>query len=214
MNGVNRRPRPKRRLHPEERRQQLIDTAIELYSTRPYERVSVDDITEAADVSRALFYRYFENPAQLFAASSRVAIDGLLARLTALPEGSPLEQARQNVGEFLAFAEQHKSAVTALLRNGSAISPEAGNLLGEVRTAVVDHIKRRAGLTHTDTLTELTLSCWMPVIEEATLQWLHQPTMSRDALADWLTAQFFGMLAATEQFNAGGPPDDPSSGSR
>ena len=176
------RSRPKRRLPPEERRQQLIDAAVELYSTQPYERVSVDDITEAADVSRALFYRYFENPAQLFAAASRVAIDGLILRMTALPEGTAVEQARQNVAEFVAFADQHKSAVTALLRNGFAISPEAGNLIGEVRAAAVNHIKQRAGLTDPDALTELTLWCWMPVVEEATLRWLHQPTVSRDTL--------------------------------
>ena len=203
MNDVTRRPRSPRRLQPEQRRQQLIEAAVELYSTRPYERVSVDDITEAADVSRALFYRYFDNPAQLFAAASRVAIDGLVARLTALPDGTAVEQARQNVGEFIDFAVQHKSAVTALLRNGSAISPEAGDLLGEVRTAVVNHIKARAGLTDVDALTDLTLWCWMPVIEEATVQWLHQPTVSRDTLVDWLAGQFFGMLGATEQFNSG-----------
>ncbi|WP_158240325.1 TetR/AcrR family transcriptional regulator [Mycobacterium hubeiense] len=194
--------RPKRRLRPEERRQQLIDAAIELYSTRPYERVSVDDITEAADVSRALFYRYFENPAQLFAAASRVAIDGLIARLTAVPDGTPHEQARQNVLEFITFAEQHRNAIIALFRNGSAISPESGNVIDEVRTAVVNHIKQLAGLTDTDALTDLTLWCWMPVVEEATLRWLHEPTVSRDTLADWLTAQFFGMLGATEQFKA------------
>lgn len=207
------RSRPKRRLRPEERRQQLIDAAVELYSTHPYERVSVDDITEAADVSRALFYRYFENAAQLFAAASRVAIDGLILRMTTLPEGTAVEQARQNVAEFVTFADQHKSAVTALLRNGSAISPEAGNLIGEVRAAVVNHIKQRAGLTDPDPLTELTLWCWMPVVEEATLRWLHQPTVSRDTLVDWLTAQFFGMLGTTEQFNAVEKPNGlPTSG--
>lgn len=170
----------------------------------------MDDITEAADVSRALFYRYFENPAQLFAAASRVAIDGLILRLTTLSDGTGVEQARQNVGEFVAFAEQHKSAVIALLRNGSAISTEAGNLVGEVRAAVVNHIKQQANLTDPDALTELTLWCWMPVVEEATLRWLHQPTVSRDTLTDWLTAQLFGMLGATEEHNARTAPDGPT----
>lgn len=204
---VNRRPRPPRRLQPEQRRQQLLDAAIELYGTTPYERVSVDDITEAADVSRALFYRYFESPAQLFAAASRAAVDGLIPRLTVLSDGTPVEQARQNVGEFLAFAEQHRSAVIALLRNGSAISPETGNVITEMRTGVVAHIKAVAGLTDVDTLTDLTLWCWMPVLEEATLQWLHEPTMDRATLADWITAQFFGMISATEQFSRREPAE-------
>lgn len=70
---------------------------IELYSRRPFEQVSVEDIAGAADVSRALFYRYFSGPADLFGAASRVAIDDLIARLRAPREGTPEEQLRSGV---------------------------------------------------------------------------------------------------------------------
>src|SRR5262245_50303855 len=111
--------RTRRRLPPEERRRQLIDAATELYSRRPFEQVSVEDITEAADVSRALFYRYFSGPADVFAAASRVAIDDLVGRLTTPREGSPEERLRGGVAEFVDFVEQHPAAFVAVVRNSS-----------------------------------------------------------------------------------------------
>ncbi len=132
----------RRRLPPEERRRLLIDAAIELYSRRPFEQVSVEDIAEAAAVSRALFYRYFTGPADIFAVASRVAIDGLIARLTAPRGGKPEEQLRAGIAEYIDFVEQHSTAFVAVVRNSSAISSGTGDLVDEVRAAIVEVINR------------------------------------------------------------------------
>jgi AcrR family transcriptional regulator len=187
----------RRRLPPEERRRQLIDAAIELYSRRPFEQVSVEDITEAADVSRALLYRYFTGPADLFAAASRVAVDELLARLAAPREGTPEERLRIGVAVFLDFASQHRAAFVAIVRNSSAISSGTGTLVDEVRSALVDVIKAGAGLAGPAPLIDLTIWCWAAAMEEAIVRWLDDPLLDRDAFVVWICRQLGAMLTAT-----------------
>jgi len=195
--------RTRRRLPPEERRRQLIDAAIELYSRRPFEQVSVEDIAEAADVSRALFYRYFSGPADVFGVASRVAIDGLIARLTTPRVGTPEEQLRTGVAEYIDFVEQHPTAFVAVVRNSSAISAETGGLVEEVRLVIIDVIKAGAGLTGPMPLVDLTIWCWTAAMEEATLWWLRDPLLSKDAFVSWMTGQLVAMLMATGKHSAG-----------
>lgn len=194
--------RTRRRLPPEERRRQLIDAAIELYSRRPFEQVSVEDIAEAADVSRALFYRYFSGPADLFGVASRVAIDDLIARLRAPREGTPEEQLRSGVAEYIDFVEQHPTAFVAVVRNSSAISADTKGLVEDVRLAIVDVIKAGAGLAGPMPLIDFTIWCWTATMEEATLRWLRDPLLDKDELVTWMSGQLVAMLTATGQYHS------------
>jgi AcrR family transcriptional regulator len=59
---------PARRLtaQGQERKQQLLDCAIQLFAERGYADTRVLDIVEAAGVAKGLFYWYFENKETLF----------------------------------------------------------------------------------------------------------------------------------------------------
>jgi AcrR family transcriptional regulator len=187
--------RTRRRLPPEERRRQLINAAIDLYGHRPFEQVSVEDIAEAADVSRALFYRYFTGPADIFAAAARVAIDDLIARLHAPRGGKPVEQLRAGLAEYLDFVLERPTAFVAVVRNSSAISSDTGDLVDEVRAAIVDVVKNGAGLQ--GPLVDVTIRSWAAAVEEATLHWLRDPFLDKDALITWMANQLIAMLAAS-----------------
>lgn len=54
-----------RRLPVQQRREQLIAVALELFAARPPEDVSLDDVAEAAGASRPLVYRYFAGGKQI-----------------------------------------------------------------------------------------------------------------------------------------------------
>jgi len=47
------------------KRQQVIDIALEMFISRGYENVSVDEIIEAADISKGTFYHYFSSKEDL-----------------------------------------------------------------------------------------------------------------------------------------------------
>ena len=77
-----------RRLSVEERRSQLLDAALSLFAHRAPEEVSLDDVAEAAGVSRPLVYRYFPGgKQQLYEAALRSAADELRAVLRRTPRG-------------------------------------------------------------------------------------------------------------------------------
>ena len=51
---------------PDERRQELLDTAMRLFVERGVEEVSIRDIADAADVTPGLIYHYFDSKTDLF----------------------------------------------------------------------------------------------------------------------------------------------------
>lgn len=51
---------------PEIRRQELLDTAMELFTRKGYEETSMSDIAQAAGVAQGLCYRYFDSKRKLF----------------------------------------------------------------------------------------------------------------------------------------------------
>lgn len=188
----------RRRLRPEERREQLINAAISLYSARSVDQVSVDDITAAADVSRALFYRYFSSTEELFQAATATALDGLIARFRTVYEGSLVEQLRHALHEFVLFAEEHRATFAALLRNGSVMAtPDTDALIDQVRHVAVEEIMQRTGVTDPSPMTLMTLRAWIATVEVATLSWLQEQHLTADELVVWLTDQLVGMMAAT-----------------
>ena len=55
---------------PEERKQEIIETAMGLFSEKGYENTTIQDIAEKMNVAQGLCYRYFKSKQEIFAASS------------------------------------------------------------------------------------------------------------------------------------------------
>lgn len=58
----------RRRLSPDERCEELLDAAEELFQTRSVDDVTMKDIAKHAGVTRALLYHYYPTKADLFGA--------------------------------------------------------------------------------------------------------------------------------------------------
>jgi AcrR family transcriptional regulator len=81
----------------EVRREELLDTALGLFSSAGYERTSVEQITEAVGVAKGTFYHYFESKQDLlgqlvdsFADAALVQLEAALGRVN----GGALERLR------------------------------------------------------------------------------------------------------------------------
>src|SRR6476660_7577743 len=61
----------RRRLSPDDRRNELLALGAEVCGHRPYDEVRIDEIAERAGVSRALMYHYFPDKRAFFAAVVR-----------------------------------------------------------------------------------------------------------------------------------------------
>src|SRR3954452_18169659 len=59
-------PAVRKRLSRGERYDLILEHAIDVFGTRGYHNVSMDDIAEAASVSKALVYQHFESKDELY----------------------------------------------------------------------------------------------------------------------------------------------------
>lgn len=55
---------------PEERKQEIIETALEIFQEKGYENTTIKDIAERMKVAQGLCYRYFKSKQEIFAAAS------------------------------------------------------------------------------------------------------------------------------------------------
>ncbi|MEU5219433.1 TetR/AcrR family transcriptional regulator [Streptomyces sp. NPDC020807] len=189
-----------RRLSVEERREQLLDSAQELFAHRPPEDVSLDDVAEAAGVSRPLVYRYFPGgKQQLYEAALRSSADALNRCFTEPPAGAPTERLGRVLDRYLAFVDGHDAGFSALLRGGSvAETSRTSAIVDEVRRTGAEQIQVHLGVERPGLRLSLLVRTWIAAVEAASLIWLDagkQPPA--EELRDWLVDHLLALLAAT-----------------
>ncbi|MDT0327844.1 TetR/AcrR family transcriptional regulator [Nocardiopsis lambiniae] len=183
---------------PHERRDDLIRTALRVFARRPPGEVTPEEIAEAADVSRALVYRYFPNMAELRREALEQATSELLRELVPPKDLPPLEQLRSSLVRFVAFADSYSPAYVALLRGGSVIATEETEAeIDRVRSGVLELILDRIGARSPSPLIVLALRCWISAVETAVMLWLQERGRTAEELADWLLGQLVAMLLAS-----------------
>jgi len=208
---------PYRRLPVEQRREQLIAVALELFSRRAPEEVSLDDVAAAAEASRPLVYRYFPGgKQQLYEAALRTAAEELASRFVEPVRGTPTERLGHVLDRYFAFVGEHAAGYGALLRGGSVAENERTTaIVDEVRRAAYRSIIDQLGVEQPGPRLTLLVRAWISVVEVAALTWLDdsrreaqpvgdqpgeaaRPTAGTAAeLRDWLVDEFVVMFAAT-----------------
>jgi AcrR family transcriptional regulator len=189
-----------RRLSVEERRSQLLDAALGLFAHRTPEEVSLDDVAEAAGVSRPLVYRYFPGgKQQLYEAALRSAADELRQCFDEPRDGALLPRLSRALDRYLAFVDQHDAGFSALLQGGSVVSTSRTTAIVDgVRRAAAEHILSHLRVTDPGLPLRMTVRMWITAVEAASLIWLDegkQPPV--DELRDWLVEQFAAVLSVT-----------------
>jgi AcrR family transcriptional regulator len=197
---------PARRMSPQQRRDQLVRVALRLYAEQPPELVTIEDVSRAADVSRALFYRYFPNITELRLAALRTVVDEMLAAMDPPAGLGLIEQMRFALSAFLGSAQTYASAYVALLRTGSVVATEESiELVDGVRNHLLRLVSERlddrtgtdSAATHTAPMLELTMRSWFAVVENASVAWLREGKITRERLENWLIDQLVAMIGTT-----------------
>ncbi|MEV7187507.1 TetR/AcrR family transcriptional regulator [Kitasatospora sp. NPDC093102] len=190
--------RPRRRLSVDERREQLIAVALELFSRRPPEEVSIDDIAAAAGASRPLVYHYFPGKQALYEESLRRAGQELSARFEEPMEGPLSERLYRVMGRYLDFVQSHGPGFAALLRGGSvAASAGTSAVIDEVRRAAQEQILTHLAVPAPSVGLRLTVRAWIANAEITSLEWLAERSVPLEELQLHLVQEFVAALTLT-----------------
>ncbi|MDI3385983.1 helix-turn-helix domain-containing protein [Streptomyces sp. B-S-A8] len=189
-----------RRLSVEERRSQLLDAALSLFAHRAPEEVSLDDVAEAAGVSRPLVYRYFPGgKQQLYEAALRTAADALEQCFDEPPHGPLTARLARALTRYLRFVDEHDTGFSALLQGGSVVSTSSTSaIVDEVRAVAAERILSHLPVSEPGPRLQLMVRTWISAVEAASLIWLDEGKQpSAEELRDWLLDHFLAVTTAT-----------------
>lgn len=116
------------------RREAILSAAEEVFARSGYHGASLDDIAQAAGISKALIYEHFTSKRELHAELVNAHVKEIFRRLEANAEtgGSGEERLRGGIDAFLSFVEEHREAWRALFRD--AADPEVADIIDRVQT--------------------------------------------------------------------------------
>ncbi|MET9969070.1 TetR/AcrR family transcriptional regulator [Streptomyces sp. NPDC006356] len=197
----------RRRMGVEERRQQLIGVALELFSQRSPDDVSIDEIASAAGISRPLVYHYFPGKLSLYEAALKRASDELAERFVEPHEGPLGARLLRVMRRFFDFVDEHGPGFSALMRGGPAV-PAGGARLFSTATAtnaLIDSVRQAAYvqiLSHLNVVNpparlELVVRSWISLAESTALIWLDGRRIPRAELEVQLVHDFAALAAVS-----------------
>jgi len=187
--------------------------ALELFSTRDAEDVSIDDVAAKAGASRALVYHYFGGKQELYVAALRSAAEQLESRLQPQEDGRPLDELASGLKRYFDFVEEHAAGFAALLRGGPANrTGEVGEIVDGVRRRLFLLIQRQMGVEEPGPVLRTTLRSWIASVETAGLDWLEHRDIDRPTLEKLLVDQMVALLrvAASHDGDAAGVLERPA----
>ncbi|MFF8376386.1 TetR/AcrR family transcriptional regulator [Streptomyces sp. NPDC015661] len=192
----------RRRMGVEERKQQLIGVALELFSHRSPEDVSIDEIAAAAGISRPLVYHYFPGKQSLYEAALRRAADDLAARFVEPPRGPRGARLLRVMGRFFDFVDEHGPGFSALLRGGPAGGSSSANaMIDEVRQIAYEQTLIHLDVEKPSARLELVIRSWVSLAETTALLWLDGRRIPRAELELQLVHDFAALAAVSAAYD-------------
>jgi AcrR family transcriptional regulator len=205
----------------EERREQLIGVALDLFSRRSPDDVSIDEIASAAGISRPLVYHYFPGKLSLYEAALQRASDDLAARFVEPRQGPLGARLLRVMRRYFDFVDEHGPGFSALMRGGPAVGSSTTNaLINAVRQAAYDQILAHLDVQDPPARLELVVRSWISLAESTALIWLDGRRIPRAELERQLVHDFAALAAVSAAYDeelavllrrvfAGEPADGP-----
>lgn len=187
--------RSRRRMAPDARRQALIEVALDLFNTRPYGDVSVEEIAEAAGISRPLLYHYYGGKYGVFLAALEHAADQLITVVVEASRDAPADWLQAGLRAYLDYVERNPIGFGALVRHGAG--PGEGEdqaILDGVRDKLLRLIVEALAVPEPPAALRTAIRGWIAHVEISCRDWL---PAARPAKADLYLLDLFGGVLLT-----------------
>ncbi|HVD41886.1 MAG TPA: TetR/AcrR family transcriptional regulator [Solirubrobacterales bacterium] len=190
-----------RRMDVDERRAQLLERGAELFTSHPYDELSMQEIAKAVGISKALLYHYFPSKQAFFEETLSTWAERLRKRTEPDPDLSPVEQLTASLDGFLSLVEENSVAYRNLMQSATGVSA-IRDLIEEVRRATAQRILDGMYPDGAPPKARTAVSGWLWFMDGACLNWIEHRDVERGDLRDLLLGVLMGALIAT-----GSPPD-------
>jgi len=190
-----------RRLDVDERRRQLLERGAELFTSHPYDKLSMNKIAAEVGISKALLYHYFPSKQAYFEATLGAWAEQLRERTDPDPDLPPVEQLKGSLDAFLELVEENAVAYRNLMQSATGV-PEIRNLIEAVRQRTAERILEGIYPGGAPPKGRIAVSGWLWFMDGACLNWIEHGDVPRAELRDLLLGVLVGSLMAT-----GSPPD-------
>jgi AcrR family transcriptional regulator len=180
----------RRRLSPDDRRNELLALGAQVFGQRPYDEVRIDEIAEKAGVSRALMYHYFPDKRAFFAAVLRAESERLFEATNAPPQpGLGLfDQLRAGVLAYLRYYEENPNVAWAAYVGAGRSDPVLRGIEDLDNDRQADRIVAGLAGDQLDSKVERDLRIvvygWLAFTLEICRQRMIDPSIDIDSVAD------------------------------
>lgn len=179
------------------RREQLVAVGMRLFSVRPYDAISIDEIAHEAGIAKGLLYYYFPSKRDFYMAVVRSAADEMSAVVEPDDSVPPLDRLVHSVDGYLDYVESHARGYATLLRGGIGSDDEVRKIIDGTREQVLERALGSLPLAGKPSpALRVAVRGWIGFVEGASLDWLEHRDLTREQLRDLLVHAFVTMLQA------------------
>lgn len=176
----------------DERRNQLLDLGVRLFSERGYEDVSIEDIAREASVSKGLLYHYFGGKQDFHAACVQLGADRLIEAIGPKMLLPPQERPRAALEAYLDFVEERSTTFLVLLQGGAGGAASI-QTLHDTRDRLVDIAMQGLSETQRSPERRLAARAWQAAVEQASYDWLTHRDVEKSKVVEIMLAALVGI---------------------
>ncbi|MCB0830218.1 MAG: TetR/AcrR family transcriptional regulator [Solirubrobacterales bacterium] len=185
----------RRRLSPEERRRELLEYGIRVFTTRPYEEVRLAEVADEAGVSEGLIFRYFGDKEGFYRESIKTALELVYEASEADPELPVRERFEIAVGAILDLNRQFPFLIPSMIQGGPAADPRMQAAAHEMFERVVGRMIERMGVQDPPARLRQGLRVWLAGTQGVASRWADDPDIGRDELVRFQLLCFRAIVA-------------------
>ncbi len=189
-----------KRLTADERKTQLIELGIELFNSRHYSEISVDDIAREAGISKGLLYHYFPSKEEFFVAGVEHGAE-LLIRACDPPRELPQpEQIKRALGGYLDYVEENSFGYLNIFRGETAALPGIVRVCDRTRAAIGARLLEGVELPDRELVaTRAAIRSFQGFFEALVLDWVEGRGITRQqiemmSLVSAITSMYTGLM--------------------
>jgi mycofactocin system transcriptional regulator len=154
----------------------ITDVALDLFASRGFDEVSVDDVAQAAGIARRTLFRYYSSKNAIPWGDFDAHLDHMRNLFDEVPDDVPVSAAlRSALLAFNSFGEaetvRHRQRMRVILET-DALQAHSMTMYAGWRGVVADYVARRLGVKPTDLVPQTTAWTMLGVALSAYEHWL------------------------------------------